>query len=266
MNHKVRALTTEAVAYPRPPCGRGSSRICDRNTVETFESQAKGCIHILIANQHPIYGDGLRALLEKQSDFKIVGVAPDITATVKMSREQTPDVLLLDVNGTGYGAGKADEMSVLDEIQSLRIHVRPLLLASTLSGLDIMQALMLGARGVVLKTSTVQALVDGIRAVMFGQYWIGEDMGTSMKEALREHTRSFGVSVRHSAFGLTPREIQIISTVVAGYSNAEIARRYALSEQTVKHHLSSIFDKVGVFSRLELALFAIHHHLAGEDS
>lgn len=228
--------------------------------METGENQGNGRIHILIAEEPPIYGDGLRALLEEQPDFEVIGVAPDGATTIQMSQERKPDVLLLNVK-----ASANDGMGVLDELQALQIPVRPLLLATFLSGPDLLRALLLGAKGVVLKTSATQALFDGIRGVMVGQYWIGSEMGANMMGALREYARSQRGTLPHGAFGLTPRELEIIGTVVAGYSNAEIAKKFGLSEQTVKHHLSSIFDKVGVFNRLELALFAVNHKLVSDE-
>lgn len=225
------------------------------------ESRKNGHIQILIADEPPIYGDSLRALLEEQPDFSVVGIAPDKDAAVQMSRDRQPDVLLLNVKFSSN-----DGMGVLDELQTQNIPVRPLLLATTLSGPDMMRALLLGARGVILKTSSTQTLIDGIRGVMVGQYWIGAEMGASIVGALREYTRSKSRSPSKGAFGLTPREMEIVTTVVGGYSNAEIAKKYGLSEQTVKHHLSSIFDKVGVFNRLELALFAVNHRLVRDDA
>lgn len=224
-------------------------------------SRPNGHIQILIADEPAIYGDSLRALLEKEPDFRVVGIAPDRATAVQMSQERQPDVLLLNVKVSAQ-----DGMGVLDELQTLKIPVRPLLLATSLSGPELMRALLLGARGVVLKTSPAQALFDGIRGVMVGQYWIGAEIGASMLGALRDNNRSANGNATKGAFGLTPREMEIVTTVVGGYSNAEIAKKYEISEQTVKHHLSSIFNKVGVFNRLELALFAVNHRLVRDEA
>jgi two-component system nitrate/nitrite response regulator NarL len=257
-------LAAESIATFRLGYRGESNGEDDREAMEVSRLQRAGDIRILIANEQPIYAESLRALLEKQSDFRIAGVAHDITTTVRMSQEQKPDILLLNVKASGKIIGKPDGMSVLEEIQSLKIEMRPLLLVSLPSSLDLMGALVLGARGVVLKTSTSQTLIDGIRGVMLGQYWICEEAGKHMIEVLREHAQSRNGKLSSAAFGLTARELQIVSTVVSGYSNGEIAREYAISEQTVKHHLSNIFDKLGVFNRIELALFAMNHHLCEE--
>jgi two-component system, NarL family, nitrate/nitrite response regulator NarL len=228
--------------------------------MDTGGKQKKGNIQILIAEELLIFGDGLRALLEKEPDFDVLGVAPDLAAAVDMSQRHQPDILLIDVVNE---VGK-DGLAVLNELHRLKIPVRTLLLTKFLSGPDLKRALLLGAHGVVLKASPAKTLIDGIRGVMRGQYWIGSEIGDSMLGALRDSTRSTNGNGTKGAFGLTPRELEIITTVVAGYSNAEIAKRYGISEQTVKHHLSSIFDRVGVFNRLELALFAVNHRLVGE--
>lgn len=230
--------------------------------MKTGGDQNNGQIQILIAEEQRIYGDGLRALLEKERDFKVVGVAPDGAAAVQMSQNQKPDILLLNVAKISGNDG----MGVLDELHKLNSQVRPLLLVTSLSGSDLKRALLLGARGVVLKTSSSQSLLDGIRGVMEGQYWISADISASMLGALRDNTPSTNGNGNKGAFGLTSREMEIISTVVAGYSNAEMAKKYGISEQTVKHHLSNIFDRVGVSNRLELALFAVHHRLVAVDS
>ena len=126
----------------------------------------------------------------------------------------------------------------------------------------MLEALRLGARGVVLKDSAIGLLFKCIRTVMAGEYWVDRESVADLVLYLRQAPEPR--SPAKKTFRLTPRELQVISTVVAGYPNKEIARRFSISEDTVKHHLSSIFDKCGVSNRLELAIFAINHHLVSE--
>lgn len=214
-------------------------------------------IRILLADDHPIFRDGLRVLLQGAPDFQVVGDASDEESVVLMARELKPDILLLD-----SAMSRKEEMNVLRELGESGLAVRTLLLTVFLDKADILQALQLGAWGVVLKDSTTQMLFDGIRNVMAGQYWIGQESVASLVEALRDFApKVASPQPASSLFGLTPRELEIVATVVAGYSNSDIAENFALSEHTVKHHLGHIFDKLGVSNRLELALFAINHGL-----
>jgi len=124
----------------------------------------------------------------------------------------------------------------------------------------VVEALRLGARGVVLKESATAVLFKCIRTVMAGQYWIGNEAVADLVKLVREITAS-APKRECPRNGLTPRELQVISTIVVGYSNKEIAHKFSISEDTVKHHLTNIFDKLGISSRLELATYAISHHL-----
>jgi two-component system, NarL family, nitrate/nitrite response regulator NarL len=121
-----------------------------------------------------------------------------------------------------------------------------------------------GARGLVLKESATEVLLKSIRAVLADQYWIGREKVVDLVQALRDLTTSPRDRPPDKAFGLTPREREIIFAVVGGYSDKEIAQKFSLSEDTVKHHLTNIFNKTGVSNRLELAVAAIHHGLVWE--
>jgi len=114
---------------------------------------------------------------------------------------------------------------------------------------------------VVLKDSATQLLIKSIHTVMSGEYWVGRESVSNLVQYLRHLLQTSGDESRQKKFGLTPRELEIISTVVAGYSNKEIAEYFKIAEDTVKHHLSNIFDKLGVSTRLELALFAVNQSL-----
>jgi len=122
-----------------------------------------------------------------------------------------------------------------------------------------MTALTLGAHGVLLKDALASALCDCVRAVARGDYWIGREEVRDLVQALRRVDQP--APAPSPADTLTARELQMVGAVFEGASNRDIALRFNLSEQTVKNHLTKVFDKVGVSSRLELALYAGHHHL-----
>lgn len=215
-------------------------------------------IRILVADDHPLFRDGLRHLLQSEPGFEVVGEASDGDELLALIRKAKPDILLLDLS-----MPRRDGMAVLRELAAAKIPVRTLLLTAAIDQAQIVQALRLGAYGVILKESTTQRLFDSIRCVMAGQYWVGRESVSDLVKALRSAggPPEGSSGLRGRDFGLTPRELEIVTLVVAGYSNPDIAQRCSISEQTVKHHVSNIFDKLGVSNRLELALFAVNHRL-----
>ena len=215
-------------------------------------------IRILLADDHPIFRDGLRRLLEAEPDLKVVGEACDGAEAVKMARQLKPDIMLLDL-----AMPRTPGLEALREMSSgpASNSVRVILLTAAAEKKQIVEALQLGARGVVLKDSATQLLLKSIHTVMSGEYWVGRESVSNLVQYLRNLVQSSGEEAKQKKFGLTPRELEIVSAVVAGYSNKEIAEYFKISEDTVKHHLSNIFDKLGVSTRLELALFAVNQAL-----
>ncbi len=214
-------------------------------------------VRIVIADDHPIFRDGLRRLLEAEPDLKVLGEASDGAEAVRLARQLKPDILLLDLAMPRHPGLEA----LRDLSTGPGSPVRVILLTAAAEKGQIVEALQLGARGVVLKDSATQLLLKAIHTVMSGEYWVGRESVSNLVQYLRTLMQSSSDEARQRKFGLTPRELEIVSAVVAGYSNKEIAEYFKISEDTVKHHLSNIFDKLGVSTRLELALFAVNQSL-----
>jgi DNA-binding NarL/FixJ family response regulator len=210
---------------------------------------------VLIADDHPIFRDGLIKLLDTKQEIEVVGSASDGDEALALVTSLEPDLLLLDLN-----MPRMSGLVALRELKGTKKNTRILLLTAAIERADIVKALQLGAQGVVLKESASEVLFKSIRAVMAGQYWVGRAAVADLATTLKQLSASAPAPTRKH-FGLTPRELEIISVILGGYSNGDIAAKFAISEKTVKHHLTNIFDKVGVSNRLELALFALHHGL-----
>ncbi len=215
-------------------------------------------LRLVIADDHPIFRDGLRRLLEAEADLKVLGEASDGAEAVKLVRHLKPDILLLDL-----AMPKHPGLEALRDLSSPgnAAPVRVILLTAAAEKGQIVEALQLGARGVVLKDSATQVLLKAIQTVLAGEYWVGRESVSNLVQYLRTMMQSTHDEAKQKSFGLTPRELQVVSAVVVGYSNKEIAQYFKIAEDTVKHHLSKSFDKIGVSTRLELALFAVNQSL-----
>lgn len=215
-------------------------------------------IRVFLVNDHAIFRAGLKRLLEIENDMVVAGEACDLKESARILNKTRPDVLVIDLK-----AASRETLSALKRASAGKHGARVIVLIAEGDKERTAEALKHGARGVVAKNSATKVLVAGIRSVTDGNYWIGSEAvkcrgGRSIRPA--DLPRAKGQA---RSFGLTPREMEMICAVVSGFSNREIARKYSISEDTVKHHVTNIFDKVGVCNRLELALFAIHHGLVG---
>ena len=216
---------------------------------------APGVIRILIADDHTIFRDGLKTLFSKEQDFKVVGEACNGEEAIELTKRLHPDVLLLDVL-----MPKVTGLDVLHALAESHVPVKTILLSGDVDGDAISKAFELGARGLVMKDAATSMLFKSIRSVMAGQYWIGRQSVASLVQTLKQ-CKGAAKSRQPKNYRLTPREFEVIKAVVSGYPNKDIASQLSISEQTVKHHITSIFDKLGVYNRLELTLFVFHHGL-----
>ena len=211
-------------------------------------------IRIVIAEDHPIVREGLRKLLQAEPEFAVVGEAGDGAAAVTMVRNLDPDVLIMDVAMPLMGGLEALRVLSLSPSGSPRC----ILLTADIGDDDVVRAMQLGVRGIVLKDAGSQILFKCIRAVMDGRCWFGRSMVDSLMDALHAPPAA---GPRSNRFGLTPRQLEIVAAVAMGLTNKQIAARLVVSEDTVKHHLTHIFDKLGLSTRVELALFATRNQL-----
>jgi two-component system nitrate/nitrite response regulator NarL len=213
-------------------------------------------VTVLIADDDPIVRQAVRSVLEVSGGFRVVGEAEDGKMAAELVQETDPDILLLDLlmpNLPGLEALRA--------ITTAGSEVRTVLLCSAISAKQVLEALQLGARGVVLK-KRVAELLPALDAVMTGQYWIeSQSVSNVVQVVQRLSAASPQPSLSRGRFGLTAREIEIISFITQGCMNRDIANSLSITEETVKRHLTNIFNKVGMSNRLELALFAIEHGL-----
>ncbi len=214
-----------------------------------------GGIRILLADDHPVVRIGVRNMLRAEGHFDVVGEASDGDEAITQTLELLPDILLLDLS-----MPRMPGLEAMRAIMSGSPRVKILLLTGTITTQQIIEALQIGARGIVTKDALIDQLTNAIDAVMQGDYWINGQRVVNLVGALHELMQKAAVPERKT-YGLTPRELEVVGCIVEGCSNRDIAKQFAISEETVKRHLSNIFDKTGVSTRLELALFAIAHQL-----
>jgi two-component system nitrate/nitrite response regulator NarL len=211
---------------------------------------------VLLADDDPIVREVVRTKLSAGSEFQVIGEATDGKSAIEQVEQLHPDVLLLDLlmpNLPGIDA--------LQELSARHSQVHTIVFSASVGPQQIVQALQLGARGILSKKSIAQ-LESAIRSVISGNYWVEGREETSIGKILADISASIGAETQTRSFGLTNREIEVITLVTEGCSNREIASRLNITEDTVKRHLTNIFDKVGMSTRLELALFALKNSLA----
>jgi DNA-binding NarL/FixJ family response regulator len=214
-------------------------------------------VRIIIADAHPMFRDALRDLLEQQSEFKVVGEAADGGEVIEKVKQLNPDLLLLD-----FAMPQISWLEVLRSLSTLPVQVRTIVLANAIERFQVFEALKFGARGVILKDVATPLLFKGIRAVLAGEYWVAHGDVAELIDSLRNGNPASPLQTSSGKGShLTQRELEIVSAIVEGCTNKDLAQTLSLSEQTVKHHLTSIYAKLGVSNRLELAFYAVHHNL-----
>ena len=212
-------------------------------------------LKVLIADSHPLVRVGVQEILEGDASTRIIGEVEDGDDTITETLNLLPDIVLLDLT-----MPRLPGLEAMRAIMSSRPQIKILLLSRAIRAQHIIEALQIGARGIVVHERLASDLQPALACISSGGYWLGEQPVDGLVSALHQLVRE-QASPEQKNYGLTRRELDVLRLIVDGCSNREIAGRFTLSEETVKRHLSNIFDKVGVSTRLELALFAIANHL-----
>jgi len=215
-------------------------------------------IRIVLADRQEIFREGLKRLLESEPGFVVVGGAGTPADVLRLVSELDPDVLLLDLGLHGSGS-----LEILKALALKPHRVRTIGLTAAVEEDMLKAAVRHGARGTIRKESATPLLFKSIRTVVEDDTWMCPDPAVAAAESEGQPADA-SVEAQAKKFRLTRREMDIVSAVAAGESNKGIAQRLSLSEDTVKHHVSHVFDKLGVFSRLELAIFALNHDLVAD--
>ncbi len=209
-------------------------------------------VTLVLADDHQIVLEGLVQLFRLERDFRVLARCTNGEETLEAVRGHRPDILVLDVRMPGK-----DGLQILREIVRDKLPTRVVLLTAALDEDGVVEAIRLGAWGLVLKEMAPETLVQCVREVHAGERWLDN---RSVVRALERMARREAGVARLSRL-VTPRELEIIRMISAGLRNKEIASRLSISEGTVKIHLHNIYEKLQVDGRLALLLYAREHAL-----
>ncbi len=208
-------------------------------------------IRILLADDHSMIREGIKQLLELDSNFIVVGQAGDGLECMKMLQTRTADILLLDVN-----MPKMNGIEVLQKIKEENILIKVLMLTIHNEVDYLLKAVDIGCDGYILKNSDVNLLKKAINSVYGGDVFIQPDLIPVLNMGLINKEES-----SQTLEGLTKREIEVLKLITEGLFNKEIAYKLSISERTVKNHVSNIFKKINASDRTQAAVFAIRNGL-----
>ena len=210
-------------------------------------------IRIVIADDHPVVRKGLAEFLSDEEEMDVVAQCSDGASALSATRRLRPDILILDL--------RMPDMNGLEVVRQLNqeAHTVPvLLLAGNISDGEVVEAMRMGVKGIVLKEMAPNLLVASVRKVAGGGVWLEKDaVARAFERMLDQQEKREKV-----ATSLTRREIEIVTMVAKGLANRDIGEALFISEATVKTHLHSIYEKTAVKGRMQLAAYAREHGLA----
>jgi two-component system nitrate/nitrite response regulator NarL len=210
-------------------------------------------IRIVIADDHAMVLHGLKRLFDGETEFEVVECCGNGADAIAAARRGNVDVLLLDVKMPGLSG-----IDVLRSVSAERLNCSTVLLTAALTDSDAVEGLRLGARGIVLKESPPDTLLECIRHVSRGEQWVDSETMTRALDTISRRESMMSDPSRT----LTARELEIVRMIAQGLRNKAIAERLFISEGTVKIHLHNVYEKLGLDGRLELMLHAQKQGLA----
>jgi DNA-binding NarL/FixJ family response regulator len=210
-----------------------------------------------LADQPSVYRDGLRALLSSQPDIEVMAGTSDRNSVLALAAMYRPDIILFEADG------KNSVLPMLRDLRQLNLPSRIILLTAIEDAEQLSYAVREGVAGIVPKKSQADVFFECIRKVNAGELWLERSITNHIVQQLTHRPipvpRNTGLTAK--AVSLSRRELMIAGMISRGFRNREIADDLFISEQTVKNHVHSIFQKIGVRDRLEVALYAIYHRL-----
>jgi DNA-binding NarL/FixJ family response regulator len=217
------------------------------------ETLASDLLRVMLVDDHDLFRTGLRNLLEEQG-VQIVAEASDGSAALSLVRELAPDVVVMDLNMPGMNGIEATR-----EIARLAPLTRVVVLTISDQDEDVIDAIVAGACGYLLKDSSIQDLMQGIRAASVGEALISPHIAAKVLQRVRAH----GVPSDNAVAGpeLSDRETEVLRLIANGKDNAEIAQELHISPKTVKNHISNILMKLQIENRIQAAVYAVRRGL-----
>jgi len=210
-------------------------------------------ITVVVVDDHDVFRRGLVRLLSDEPDIEVIGEAPDGELAVRVATQLLPDVVIMDLNLPEMNGIEATRRLVARAPQ-----VRVMVLTISIDEHDVVEAILAGARGYLVKDSSIEEIIRGVRSAAAGESLISPRIATMLLERLREHAAP---AYTRDGGELTARELEILRLVAAGLDNLDIARELVISPQTVKSHVSNILAKLQLDNRIQAAVHAVRHGL-----
>jgi len=228
------------------------------STGSTQEGRVIAMLKVLLVDDHAVFREGLRSLLDLEEDFDVVGEASCGDEALAMVADVAPDVILLDLHlPDGSGADFCRDLLRMSPKSKV------LILSAYDDEEEVSAALISGASGYVLKTVSGERLADNIRSVYRGEVLLAPSVAAKVVQQLTRLQKESGRQ-EEALHALTPREKEVFELASRGLKNAEIAAELYLSEKTIKTHLRNIYNKLNLASKAELRLFAMKMGLVSE--